>query len=136
MTKYTKEESLRKIGLIIQAQRCEHNLTIKEVAEVSGVSETLISQLENNKRNNIPKIDTLNAIAKAIKLPETDFHRVAGYAPLNKYEEEGVIEERKENEWAKSLKLLLLQAGFNEQNAEHIVITARSIKFAQDFNKE
>lgn len=84
--------------------------------------------MENNKRINILKIDTLNSIAKAVKLPESDFHRVVGYALLNKYEEEGIAEERKEKEWAKALKLLLLQAGFTEPNAEHIVITARSIK--------
>ncbi|MDD3014012.1 MAG: helix-turn-helix transcriptional regulator [Candidatus Gastranaerophilales bacterium] len=135
MAEYTKEESLRKIGLLIESQRSVLNLSIKQVANASGVSETLISQLENNKRDNIPKIGTLNAIAKAVGLPESDFHRVAGYAPLNEYEAKGVEEERKEKEWTKALKLLLLQAGFNEHNAEHVVITAQSMKFAQDFEK-
>ena len=135
MIEYTKEESLRKIGLLIETQRSLLNLSIKQVAEASGVSETLICQLENNKRNNIPKIGTLNAISKAIELSEGELQRVAGYAPLNEYEKQGIIAERKEKEWTKALKLLLIQSGFNEINANHVVVTAQSIKFAQDFNK-
>lgn len=44
--------------------RKSKNLTIKDVAAMSGISPSLISQIENDKGN--PSLNTLNALAHAI----------------------------------------------------------------------
>lgn len=55
---------------IIRALRKEHNLTITDMAESSGVSTAVISRIERNQAS--PELDTLYKIAKVFGLTGTD----------------------------------------------------------------
>jgi len=52
------------VGKAIMNARKSKNLTIKDVAAMSGLSPSLISQIENDKGN--PSLNTLKALANAI----------------------------------------------------------------------
>lgn len=59
------------LGDIIKRTRLEKRKTIKDVAEEANVTISLLSQIENNKAN--PSINSLMAIAKALKVPIGSF---------------------------------------------------------------
>ncbi|GHU94098.1 transcriptional regulator [Spirochaetia bacterium] len=62
-----KEERINyRFGEKIRAVRERRGLTLREVAEKAGVSESLVSQIERNRVS--PAIDTLLAIADAVDL--------------------------------------------------------------------
>lgn len=52
------------VGKRIMTERKNKNLTIKDVAAMSGISPSMISQIENDKGN--PSLNTLKALAQAI----------------------------------------------------------------------
>jgi transcriptional regulator with XRE-family HTH domain len=55
-----------RFGKKIRAVRERKNITLKEVAENAGVSESLVSQIERNKVS--PSIDTLLSIADVLEI--------------------------------------------------------------------
>lgn len=59
------------IGKKIQEYRKAKNLTIRELAEMTGVTSSLLSQLERNLAN--PSINTLKTVAKALDAPLFSF---------------------------------------------------------------
>lgn len=59
------------VGKSIMTARKNKNLTIKDVAAMSGISSSLISQIENDKGN--PSLNTLNALAHAIGVEVATF---------------------------------------------------------------
>lgn len=59
------------LGDIIRKIRTEKKVTIKEIAASASVTSSLISQIENNKAN--PSVNSLMAIAKALKVPMSSF---------------------------------------------------------------
>jgi transcriptional regulator with XRE-family HTH domain len=60
----TKHESRGRFGEKLRAVRERRALTLREVAEKAGVSESLVSQIERNRVS--PAIDTLLAIADTL----------------------------------------------------------------------
>lgn len=52
------------VGKCIKTERKKKNLTIKDVASMSEITPSIISQIENGKGN--PSLNTLKAIARAI----------------------------------------------------------------------
>ena len=62
------EVLLNKLAKRIVELRKQNNLTQEKLAEKSGVSYKHIQKLEG-KYNHDPKLDTLNKIAKAFKIP-------------------------------------------------------------------
>lgn len=61
-------------GNLIRVYRKRNKMTIKELAEKSGVSEISIRSYENNKRN--PKYETLEKIADVLGIPVSE---ILGY---------------------------------------------------------
>lgn len=59
------------VGKCIMTARKSKNLTIKDVAAMSGISPSLISQIENDKGN--PSLNTLNTLAQAIGVEVATF---------------------------------------------------------------
>lgn len=55
------------MGQKIRQIRREQNLTLSDVARMTGLTESLLSQIENSKAN--PSITTLLAISKALNTP-------------------------------------------------------------------
>lgn len=63
------------IGLKVMKYRKEKALTLRELAEKSDISASMLSQIESNRVN--PSINTLKAIAAALKVPMYQFFRPA-----------------------------------------------------------
>ena len=59
-----------KIGPKIKQLRMARNLSINDLAKLSGISKTALSKLEMGDSN--PRIDTLEAIAAALRFPLCD----------------------------------------------------------------
>lgn len=55
------------IGDVVRKIRSQRKMKIKDLAVTAGVTNSLISQIENNKAN--PSINTLMAIARALDVP-------------------------------------------------------------------
>ena len=64
------------IGKKIQEYRKSKNLSIKDLATLSGVTSSLLSQLERNLAN--PSINTLKTIAKVLDAPLFSFFMDSG----------------------------------------------------------
>ncbi|WP_127532777.1 helix-turn-helix domain-containing protein [Paenibacillus kobensis] len=67
-------------GEYIRETREKRGMTVNQLAIYSGVSSGLISKLENGKRGT-PKPDTIEKIAKGLKVDYNDLMRIAGYVP-------------------------------------------------------
>lgn len=63
---------LRNIGEMIKAARNNKGWSMAQLAEKSGISSSLISDLENNK-GKVPNICTLISIARALNLADDEF---------------------------------------------------------------
>jgi transcriptional regulator with XRE-family HTH domain len=61
-----KDEGRGRIGEKLRSVRERRALTLREVAEQAGVSESLVSQIERNRVS--PALDTLLAVAEALDL--------------------------------------------------------------------
>ena len=66
------KQVLHNIGDTIKQARTNRKLTMSDLAKLSGVSSSVISDLENYK-NVMPSIQTLMLIANALELPEETF---------------------------------------------------------------
>ena len=60
-------ESPPKIGQEIQRLRLEHNFTLDQLATKSGVSKSILSQIERDRSN--PTLATIWRITKALESP-------------------------------------------------------------------
>ncbi|APX71133.1 helix-turn-helix domain-containing protein [Companilactobacillus allii] len=63
---------LGKISKLIRERRKSLNLTIEQLAEISGVSESFISRIERGEVDNV-RIKKLNDIAIALNMQLSDF---------------------------------------------------------------
>jgi transcriptional regulator with XRE-family HTH domain len=66
------------LGRFIKEIRKDKNLTLREVAQRSGVSHPYLSQLENG-RNDKPSPDILNKLANGLEIPNGTLMMAAGY---------------------------------------------------------
>ena len=64
---YTEMESPPKVGQEIQRLRLEHNLTLDQLAAKSGVSKSILSQIERDLST--PTLATIWRITKALERP-------------------------------------------------------------------
>lgn len=66
------------IGEYIKKVRNEKGLSSRKLAEISGVSQPYISQLETGKNKN-PSIEILNKLSKSLDIPNGNLLIAAGY---------------------------------------------------------
>ena len=67
------------VGLEIQRLRQEHHLTLDELATKSGVSKSILSQIERDHSN--PTLSTIWRISQALKQPLVDMLSAGGEKP-------------------------------------------------------
>lgn len=60
--------------LLIKEIRRKQNITLEELARISGISKTHINDIENNKKE--PTLSVAIAIAKALNVQLTDLFKV------------------------------------------------------------
>lgn len=65
-------------GEILRELRDKRGLTLNQYAIYAGVSPGLVSKIENGKRGT-PKPETIEKLAKGLKMEYTDLMRLAGY---------------------------------------------------------
>jgi transcriptional regulator with XRE-family HTH domain len=59
------------VGTTIRTIRNNKKITLKMITEITGLSKSTLSDIENDKSS--PSVDTLNKIATALEVPVTDF---------------------------------------------------------------
>jgi transcriptional regulator with XRE-family HTH domain len=64
-------DSLVGVGKKLKSVRTEKNLTLQELAKLTGVTRSLLSQIENNK--SLPSLTTLQHISRALDVPMGSF---------------------------------------------------------------
>jgi transcriptional regulator with XRE-family HTH domain len=62
---------MKTIGEIIRSQRQKLNITMNDLADKIGTSQSALSYIENDKR--LPNHETLKKICKALNMDESDF---------------------------------------------------------------
>jgi transcriptional regulator with XRE-family HTH domain len=60
-------ESLNGIGRKLKAVRTERDLTLQDLAKLTGVTRSMLSQIENNK--SLPSLTTLQRVSRALNMP-------------------------------------------------------------------
>lgn len=65
------------IGAFIRAQREAAEVSLRQLAELAGVSNPYLSQIERGLRR--PSADVLNSLAKALKVSSEALYEQAGY---------------------------------------------------------
>jgi len=70
--------SIGKIGKYIRERRTAKHLSMRELAEKTGISHTEIYRIEAGKRK-YPSIRILTALAKALEIPDHIALQLAGY---------------------------------------------------------
>lgn len=61
------------VVVILKSVRVKKNLTIGELAKISGVSKSYISEVENNKK--IPTIDVICRLAVALEVKPEELYK-------------------------------------------------------------
>jgi transcriptional regulator with XRE-family HTH domain len=61
-------ENFKSFGEYVKSLRKKHGYTLKQLAELSGVSDAQISRIENGSRG-VPKLENLKKLAKALDVP-------------------------------------------------------------------
>ncbi len=69
---------MEEFGKVLKNIREQKGLTVNQLALYSKVSASLISRIENEERG-VPKPETLQKLASALKIPYTDLMILAGY---------------------------------------------------------
>jgi HTH-type transcriptional regulator, competence development regulator len=77
------EEKAKAFGEFIKKIREEKGLGVNQLAQYSDVSSAQISRIENGKRG-IPKAETINKLAKGLKVDPNKLMEVAGYLEPDK----------------------------------------------------
>lgn len=72
------------IGRILKRKRMERNLTLTQLADLSGVSQSSISDIEADKRS--PTINTLEKMCEAMHIPIQEILPYSEYSELSKNE--------------------------------------------------
>ena len=91
-----------KFGNEIKRIRESKNLTIRGLALHSGISSAYISKIENHKRN-IPKIDTLQKLAKGLRISNDEMYKLAGINISDNNDKEKVETKKEQEDLAEML---------------------------------
>jgi transcriptional regulator with XRE-family HTH domain len=75
-------EQAKKLAAIVRAERLALNLSMRQVAAISGVPVSSVSDLEAGAVLT-PQPNTIQAIAEAIATPVSDLYAAAGWLPAD-----------------------------------------------------
>lgn len=76
------KRDLKELGQYLHTARNKLGLSIRQLEELSGISNAYISQIENGKRNPSPKV--LKKLSKPLNLDYGELLKLAGYNDLHK----------------------------------------------------
>ncbi len=127
MSESSNKDKVSNLGLIMKKRREALNKSIRDIEQESGVSKTLISQLENGLRDNVPKLSTLKKIEKALLYKKCELQKVAG-----------VIENKEESSdvnpnWQDDLRIFLaIDLGMNAANIQRSIHYIQGLRLVQE----
>jgi transcriptional regulator with XRE-family HTH domain len=78
-------EEIQNLGSIVNRQRNRLGLTLKNIADQSGVSISHLARIEKGER--YPSPNVLRKIAKPLSIDEKELFNLAGYMPLEESKE-------------------------------------------------
>ncbi|MCM2675552.1 helix-turn-helix domain-containing protein [Alkalicoccobacillus plakortidis] len=78
---------MAEFGKYLKAMREQRGLGVNQLAALSGVSSSLISRVENEKRG-APKSSTLDELAKVLKASQVEFYFMAGHVGALEYNQD------------------------------------------------
>ncbi len=104
------QNALYKIGDLINLTRKEKGLNLAKLYELSGISSSIISDLENHK-GATPNIHTLIAIANALELPKETFIKIIVDS----------FKECKKSDKINALKIALTEYGLPSKYLEPVI---------------
>lgn len=58
------------VKIMVKEVRAKKNISVRRLAEISGISKTYINEVENGQKN--PTIEVLCTLAKALEVPVSD----------------------------------------------------------------
>ena len=79
--------NMAEFGKYLKAMREQRGLGVNQLAALSGVSSSLISRVENEKRG-APKSSTLDELAKVLKASQVEFYFMAGHVGALEYNQD------------------------------------------------
>ena len=131
------EEKIKKIGEYIQNRRKALNLSIRDLSKISGVSKSLISELEIGNKKSIPKLKTLLSLDKALKSTKYNLCVMADYVNADFAEKNKAI---KGNEptaaWQEKIeKILKEELKLSDLAIKEALKTLKSIKTLDCFDE-
>jgi len=74
--------SSKSFGMFLRKKRNEKKMTMMELSEITGVTQSYISQIETGKKG-IPQPETLKRLAKGLEIPYSTLMVAAGYLDEN-----------------------------------------------------
>jgi transcriptional regulator with XRE-family HTH domain len=93
---------MKEFGEVLRELREKRGLTVNQLGIYSGVSPALISKIENGKRGT-PKPETLEKLAKGLKIPYEELMILAGHIPKN--DEDNEIKSSNEDELEREIDI-------------------------------
>lgn len=80
---------IKEFGKTIKNARLTKDLSLRDLAELTGLDHSYIGRLEKN--SSMPSRETVAKLAKALNIPEDELMIKAGYVPNNHKESSHII---------------------------------------------
>lgn len=114
----------QEFGKYLKQLRMSLNLSIRQLALCSGVSNSYISQIENGKRG-IPNPEILKKLAPHLKVSYNELMQKAGYIDDNNKNKTTDMENNNKSSFHKRLRKLRLDAGLDQVELAKILNVAK-----------
>lgn len=121
-----KSKQLKKFGITIKQRRKALNISVRELADRSGISAALISKLENGLMNNFPKQITIEHLSKSLEFQNNELFILADI--LVEYSKDIEQEESFEE---KLRKLLATKTNLTPENISQSIYFVKGLELIQ-----
>lgn len=126
-----KKTQLEKFGHTIQKRRKALNMSVRTLAQKSGISAALISKLENGIMQNFPKQITIEHLSKSLEFKNNELFILADI-----FIESIDKKERSEETFEEKLrKLLATHTSLNSENINQSIYFIKGLQILQQINE-
>lgn len=126
-----KKTQLEKFGYTIKKRRNALNMSVRTLAQKSGVSAALISKLENGIMQNFPKQITIEHLSKILEFKNNELFILADIL-IESIDKKDRTEESFEE---KLRKLLATNTSLNAENVNQSIYFIKGLQILQQINE-
>jgi len=126
-----KKTQLEKFGYTIKKRRNALNMSVRTLAQKSGVSAALISKLENGVMQNFPKQITIEHLSKILEFKNNELFILADIL-IESIDKKDRTEESFEE---KLRKLLATNTSLNAENVNQSIYFIKGLQILQQINE-